>query len=313
MKSRTALLAILLLAPAGGVVWLTQENASLRRELDAASRESPAPRRPAQRAERPEASGSVASSFSGKPEASKRTTPAREPSSPMAAGDLQVLPNDDGTITLTDPVSGSQRLISTAEASLLASNLKAAVAANALRFPNGPSWSPGQAAGAPDTASHGDFPTAWASQAPDAGREWLRVKYAKATEIGEINIHESYNPGAIAKVSAVLPDGGLKVIWEGTESAEEGVIERSLKVPPGVRADQILIELDTARVPGWNEIDAVELIGRDGSRQWAAESTASSHFGQGNPVGEVFYSGFVPAGDAETVNATRRLLEDTRR
>jgi hypothetical protein len=53
----------------------------------------------------------------------------------------------------------------------------------------------------------------------------------------------------------------------------------SFPVPPGVRSDQIKVYLDTARVPGWNEIDAVELIGADGTRQWASGSSASSYYG----------------------------------
>ena len=39
------------------------------------------------------------------------------------------------------------------------------------------------------------------------------------------------------------------------------------------------VYLDTKRVAGWNEIDAVELIGRDGSRQWAKGASASSSYG----------------------------------
>jgi len=31
----------------------------------------------------------------------------------------------------------------------------------------------------------------------------------------------------------------------------------------------IRIELDTTRTNNWQEIDAVEMVGRDGSRQWA--------------------------------------------
>ena len=38
------------------------------------------------------------------------------------------------------------------------------------------------------------------------------------------------------------------------------------------------LHLDTTRVSGWNEIDAVELIGRDGSRQWATSAKASSSY-----------------------------------
>ena len=34
---------------------------------------------------------------------------------------------------------------------------------------------------------------------------------------------------------------------------------------------------EDVRVPGWNEIDAVEVVG-DGLRQWAATATASSSF-----------------------------------
>jgi hypothetical protein len=33
-------------------------------------------------------------------------------------------------------------------------------------------------------------------------------------------------------------------------------------------------------VPGWNEIDAVELIGRDGSHQWAKQASASSTYAE---------------------------------
>jgi len=40
------------------------------------------------------------------------------------------------------------------------------------------------------------------------------------------------------------------------------------------------VYLDRRRVPGWNEIDAVELVGRDGSRQWATSAIASSSYAE---------------------------------
>jgi hypothetical protein len=189
--------------------------------------------------------------------------------------------NGDGTFTVSDPAGTWQRIMSAAELRDFGRVMDSTLQASTTKLPGGPSWSPGQAAGAPNTASHGDYSTAWASQSPDGGKEWLQMKYAKSVEIGEINIHETYNPGAISKVSAIMPDGSERVIWEGTMNPESGVIERAVKVPPGIRSDQIRVELDTARVPGWNEIDAVELVGTDGIRQWATESTASSYFGQG--------------------------------
>jgi len=57
------------------------------------------------------------------------------------------------------------------------------------------------------------------------------------------------------------------------------------EVPPGIRSDKLRVELDTKRVAGWNEIDAVELIGSDGTRQWATESTASSYYGESRTSG----------------------------
>jgi hypothetical protein len=45
-----------------------------------------------------------------------------------------------------------------------------------------------------------------------------------------------------------------------------------------VNANTIKVYLDRRRARGWNEIDAVELVGRDGSRQWAASATVSSAY-----------------------------------
>ncbi len=162
----------------------------------------------------------------------------------------------------------------------LAQSLQSALLDASATEAGGPSWSPGQVAGPPDTDEYGDYATAWASRNPDGGIEWLQVEFERPVEVGEIVIHESFNPGALAKVSALMPDGAWKTLWEGTTPAEGESVERALAVPPGVTSDQIRIELDTRRVPGWNEIDAVQLVGTDGSRQWARRATASSHYGQ---------------------------------
>jgi hypothetical protein len=173
--------------------------------------------------------------------------------------------------------------LSAADTERLANSIQAALLDAAVRRPAGPSWSPGQAAGAPDTESHADHPTAWASAAADGGTEWLEVRFEKAVSIRELNIHETFNPGALARIHAVLPDGSLKLLWEGTTPAESESVERSVPIPPGTHGNRIRLELDTRRVPGWNEIDAVELVGTDDSRQWASEATASSYYGAPRP------------------------------
>jgi hypothetical protein len=149
------------------------------------------------------------------------------------------------------------------------------------RVTKGPRWSPEQLAGPPDTHQAADLPTAWASQEPDGGVEWLQLEYDQAVELAEVRVHESFNPGAISKVAAVDPGGAEVVIWEGTMEQQEGSVESVFEVPPGVRGSSIRLYLDTTRVPGWNEIDAVEVVGRDASRQWANGAQASSYYGEG--------------------------------
>ena len=142
-------------------------------------------------------------------------------------------------------------------------------------------WSPGQAAGAPDTFQAGDMRTAWASQDPDGGPEWARLEYERPVEIAQVRVRETYNPGAIASVAAVLTNGSEVVLWQGVEPKGEAPFESEFNVTNRVVTGTIVIRLDSRRVPGWNEIDAVEVVGRDGSRQWAKSATASSYFGQG--------------------------------
>jgi thiol-disulfide isomerase/thioredoxin len=144
-------------------------------------------------------------------------------------------------------------------------------------------WSPEQATGVPDTNKAGDLPTAWASMNPDAGPEWLEVEFAKPVEIAEVRIRETFNPGAINKVEAISADNKGTVIWEGTAEAKPAPSDMVVKPQSAVVSNKIKIHLDTTRVPGWNEIDAVELLGKDGSRQWAQAATASTTYADAQP------------------------------
>ncbi|HEX2746871.1 MAG TPA: sigma-70 family RNA polymerase sigma factor [Verrucomicrobiales bacterium] len=143
-------------------------------------------------------------------------------------------------------------------------------------------WDHSQATGAPDTQSAGDIPTAWAPKQTKSGEQWLQLGYKDAVEIKEINIHETNAPGAVSKVAAVMPDGKEKVLWQGTATArsDSEIIESSIPVPPGTTSRQIKVYVDTNRVDSWPEIDAVEMVGTNGSKQWASESTASSSYSE---------------------------------
>jgi hypothetical protein len=140
-------------------------------------------------------------------------------------------------------------------------------------------WGPEQVVGPPDTHAAGDIPTAWAPLSSQGGRdEWLQVNYDHAVDISEIRVRETHNPGAIAKLAAVLPDGQEVVIWEGAKPPAEPPTDTGFAAPAGLQAQSLKIYLDRTRAPGWNEIDAVELIARDGTRQWASSATASTSY-----------------------------------
>jgi hypothetical protein len=140
-------------------------------------------------------------------------------------------------------------------------------------------WGPEQLVGPPDTHAAGDMPTAWAPLSSRGGRdEWLQVNYDRAVDISEIRVRETYNPGAIAKLAAVLPDGQEVVIWEGVTPPTEAPADTGFAAPAGLQAQSVKIYLDRTRAPGWNEIDAVELVGRDGTRQWASSAAASTSY-----------------------------------
>jgi hypothetical protein len=141
-------------------------------------------------------------------------------------------------------------------------------------------WGPEQVLGEPDTMAAGDHPTAWAPAQQDAGPEWLQVGYDHAVEIAQVRVRETANPGALTHVTAVLDDGREVGIWQGVEQAGPAPYDSAFDAPRGIVARAVRIYLDTSRTAGWEEIDAVELIGTDGSRQWATSATASSSYSQ---------------------------------
>ncbi|HEX5219915.1 MAG TPA: hypothetical protein VFZ59_10130 [Verrucomicrobiae bacterium] len=141
------------------------------------------------------------------------------------------------------------------------------------------SWGTEQVLGPPDTLTAGDAPTAWASLQPNAGPEWLVLGFDNAVDVAQVRIRETYNAGAISKVTAVV-NGAEVVLWEGTAAKAKGIRDFVVPVSGGVQSDSVIVHLDTARVSSWPEIDAVELVGRDGSRQWATSANASSTYAE---------------------------------
>jgi hypothetical protein len=142
-----------------------------------------------------------------------------------------------------------------------------------------PDYAPEKAIGPPDAVADQDHPNAWASAQPDMGLQWLEVGYAPARRASGLRIHEVCVAGAVVRVVGIDPRGNERELWSGVDpTATPGVFALDFATTSFAVA-RVRIVLDTDRSPGWSEIDAVELVGPDGSA-WASSATASSYFGQ---------------------------------
>ncbi|MCX7045490.1 MAG: DUF4190 domain-containing protein [Candidatus Sumerlaeota bacterium] len=145
------------------------------------------------------------------------------------------------------------------------------------------SHGPEQATGAPDTLEDRDMSTAWASLEADAGEEWLELDYNPQMCATMVRIHETYNPGAVTGIILKNAIGGeiIKITAKDTTKNAPAFFEITFPLTiESVKTVRVL--LDTSKVPGWNEIDAVELVGPE-SRSWAVSARASSTFADHSP------------------------------
>lgn len=145
----------------------------------------------------------------------------------------------------------------------------------------GPPYRPVQATGEPDVDPRGrDSARAWCPAREDAGEEWLLLDYGDVVEATAVSIRASWNAGTVTRVLAVADDNAERELWSGPPSGKsnEWDLEIQFSNPESLR--RIKIVLDTAAVPGWNEIDAVGLQDTGGRIHWARKATASSSWSQ---------------------------------
>lgn len=142
-------------------------------------------------------------------------------------------------------------------------------------------WGVEQLVGPPDTPSAGDRVTAWASATPDSQAEWIICDFARDVHPKEIEIHETYNPGALVKASIFDALGREVVVWQGTDPTKPGSGRGISRLPINTiwKTQRVKLYLDSVTVRGWNEIDAVALHGSEGPPQWTSHAKASSSYG----------------------------------
>jgi hypothetical protein len=124
-------------------------------------------------------------------------------------------------------------------------------------------FSANQATGAPNVDNYGDNDAAWASKTPDAGIEWLDLKYPKPVHATEVRVRESNASGAVIKIEFYDEQGVAHAVWQGNDPTTE-LNYLMVKFPKTTfKTDRVKVTLATNVVPGWNEIDAVQLVGTD--------------------------------------------------
>jgi hypothetical protein len=126
-----------------------------------------------------------------------------------------------------------------------------------------PSWAATQASGAPDTLGCGDITTAWASSASDT-KEWIELTYEAPLLVSEVNIYQTYHPNQVVRVELQDLGARFQVIYEAFP-VEELTCPFTLHIAvarPQFEAQRVVVVIDQSILGlGWNEIDAVELVG----------------------------------------------------
>ena len=156
-------------------------------------------------------------------------------------------------------------------------------------LPHARDWGAEQAIGEPTNPRiGGDYKHAWSSLTEDGQEEWLELTYRNRIMAVGIDVHETLNPGAVFRVTYYDESGVEKVAWEGEDpvDAKSAWGVSKIRFDTKVETNRVRIYLDSPRVKGWNEIDAVGLVEASAEESsehvhWAIDATASSTFAEG--------------------------------
>ncbi len=139
-----------------------------------------------------------------------------------------------------------------------------AISAEASSSYADPEWAAEQATGEPNTERCGDYQSAWAPSGSDS-EEWLELQFETPVFVTGVNIVQTFNPSQIAKVELVGAFDRSLTIFEQPPTQVDQPCPYMLSI--GVAKTTLLYR--TVRITvdqsvlglGWNEIDAVQLVG----------------------------------------------------
>lgn len=125
-------------------------------------------------------------------------------------------------------------------------------------------WSAQQTLGQPDVyPAYGDIGEAWASKTEDSEREFLVLTFDNPQKATEIEVYETFNPGAVDTLYLrKASDKSWVMIWSGSADNNLPPASRIFSVSfpeTSFETDAIRVAINSPSVPGWNEIDAVRI------------------------------------------------------
>jgi hypothetical protein len=126
-------------------------------------------------------------------------------------------------------------------------------------------WAAIQATSAPDTFECGDYGTAWASESSDTV-EWIELSFDTPVIPTEVNIYQTYSPDQVTQVELIdLTSTYYTVYTADPQDMSGDTCPYILSIPveyAGYQTMGLRITIDQSVLGlGWNEIDAVELVG----------------------------------------------------
>jgi hypothetical protein len=129
-------------------------------------------------------------------------------------------------------------------------------------YGSGSDWTAKSATGAPDVTTCSDDVNAWASQ-EDNTVEWIELTYATPINATLVRVLQTYNPTQIVKIELIEPNGTAHVVHN--EKPKQVTCPQTLSISfqkTAYKVNRVKITIDQSVLGlGWNEIDAVELVG----------------------------------------------------
>ncbi|MFN4147107.1 MAG: OmpA family protein [Runella sp.] len=124
-----------------------------------------------------------------------------------------------------------------------------------------------QVLGKPNKLPQGESgASAWRPAQPDAGQEWIKVGFDTPTAARQIAIAENFGAGSVVQVFAYDSQNKEYLLYRNTEKTSArhaGMLRIRLGKPTPYKIVAIKVVLDTRRVKGWSEIDAIGISDSD--------------------------------------------------